>query len=445
MTRLVNRRTILRGMLRGAAVTVGIPFLECFLNSNGTAMADGRPMPIRFGTWFWGLGMNKQIFIPKKVGNNYDLPEELESIRPVKKYINVYNNYRAITDGNPNLCHYTGWVILRCGRPPSDKQSVPNESIDVSVADAIGGGTRFTSLEMAATGNPKDSFSFRSIDAVNPPEVSPLKFYKRVFGPEFQDPNSPNFSPDPILMLRKSVLSAVREDSVKLEKKLGSADKMRLDEYFTSLRSLEQRLELQLQKPPPTKACHIPGAPADVPVGLEWDLVAERHNLMTDILVAALACNQTKVFNMVYSESFAATIKKGVPSNHHAITHEEAMNEHGYQTLHSWFVRRAMESWAYFVSALASVREGERTLLDNTLVFAHSDQELAKLHTIEGIPMMTAGRAGGRLRSGIHADGRNEDVATQVGLTIMRAMGMDVYEWGKGSMRTSKVVDGILT
>ena len=441
----MNRRTVLRGMLGGSAVTVGLPFLECFLNSHGTALANNAPIPVRFGTWFWGLGMNKQIFLPDKVGPGFDLKEELAAIKPVRDYINLFSNYRIYTDGRPALCHYTGWVVLRCGQAPLDRESVPGESIDVTVADVIGGGTRFRSLEMTATGNKRHSYSFRSARAVNPPEISPIALYQRVFGPEFQDPNSPNFRPNPELMMRKSVLSAVQEDSARLTKTLGSADRTRLDQYFTSLRSLEQRLALQLEKPPPALACRIPSAPPkDIPTtGTDADLVLTRHNLMTDILVAALACNQARVFNMGYSESFATTTKKGVPNAHHPVTHEEQLNEQGYQPTHSWFIRRSMDAWAYFVSALAAVREGDRTLLDNTLVFAHSDQETARLHTMNGIPMMTAGRAGGRLRSGVHVDGRSA-VATQVGLTLMHAMGIEKHQWGVGSMRTVKVVDGIL-
>ena len=68
MNTIFNRRTVLRGTIMGAAVTVPIPFLDCFLNGNGTALADGSAMPVRFGTWFWGLGMTKSIFVPKKTG-----------------------------------------------------------------------------------------------------------------------------------------------------------------------------------------------------------------------------------------------------------------------------------------------------------------------------------------------------------------------------------------
>ena len=68
MTKQISRRTVLRGMLGGAAVSVGLPLLDCFLNGNGTALAQGAPLPVRFGTWFWGCGMNPDRWVPSDGG-----------------------------------------------------------------------------------------------------------------------------------------------------------------------------------------------------------------------------------------------------------------------------------------------------------------------------------------------------------------------------------------
>src|ERR1700744_428549 len=103
----LNRRKVLRGVVNGSAVTVALPLLNCFLNGNGTALADGTAMPGRFGTWFWGLGMTKSIFVPKKLGAGYDLPEEMEALKAVSSNINVFTNYIAYRDTYENLCHYT--------------------------------------------------------------------------------------------------------------------------------------------------------------------------------------------------------------------------------------------------------------------------------------------------------------------------------------------------
>jgi hypothetical protein len=103
-----------------------------------------------------------------------------------------------------------------------------------------------------------------------------------------------------------------------------------------------------------------------------------------------------------------------------------------------------MESWGRFVGKLAAVKEGDGTLLDHTLVYAHSEHDTAQSHSLDGIPMMTAGRAGGRLRTGIHVSGKEEKPATQLGLTLLRAMGSSEVGWGRGSMKTTEVVGEIL-
>ncbi len=444
-TRSATRRRVLRGVLGGGTVAVSLPYLDAFLDDNGAALAAGSPLPLRFGTWFWGLGMDSEIFVPKKTGADYDLPEQLKALDRVKQHVNVFTNYNVLTDGRPNLCHYTGWVVLRCGGAPAGKGALPGESLDVTIADTIGDGTRFRSLNMTATGVARNSYSFRSADAINPSDISAVEVYQQVFGSDFQDPNSANFTPDPRTMTRKSVLSGVLSETKVLERSLGTADRLRLDQYFTSIRELEDRLDLQLQKPPPAQSCVVPSdAPHEMPVGLDVELVSARHRAMTDLLVMALACNQTKAFNMVYSASSSSLVRKGSERVHHTITHEEPIDpDLGVQPQAAWFVGEAMREWAYFVEALARVQEGDGSLLDNSLVYAHSDCELAKVHALQGLPMFTAGRLGGRVRAGQHLDGNGEP-ATRVGYTIQKLMGAPIGSWGTRSMETAREVSEIV-
>ena len=121
----MNRRRVLRGILNGAAVSLSLPFLELFLNESGTAMAaTGQPLPERFGTWFWGLGIDPGIFIPKTFGANYDIPEQLKPLADLKQHINIFSNFDIATDGKPNICHYTGWVAARTGVVPPGRGDV---------------------------------------------------------------------------------------------------------------------------------------------------------------------------------------------------------------------------------------------------------------------------------------------------------------------------------
>ncbi len=441
----VSRRRILRGMMNGAAVTVALPYLDCFLNSNGNALASGEPMPVRFGTWLWGCGITSQIFVPKTIGPNYELTEQLAALKGYQQHVNVFTNFDVNTDGRPNLCHYTGWVATRSGEAPTGRDVLPRPSLDVLIADEIGATTRFPVLGLAATGNPRSSVSFRSADQINPPDTTPADFYTRIFGPEFRDPNSPTFTPDAYTMARKSTLSVVKEQSDSLRKTLGAADLAKLDEYFTAVRGLENRLQIQLEKPAPALACKVPtGAPKEPPAGIDSVDLGKRHNLMVDIAVMALACNQTRVFNMVYSEPQSTTTRHGESRPHHASTHEEGIDgKLGYQPTNAWFIARAMEAWAYTVKSMADFKEGDGSLLDRSLLFAGTESNLAQKHDLRGVPMMTAGSAGGAIKTGIHVDG-NGRPGSAVGLTAMRAMGLKLGEWGVGAMKVQNSVSEVV-
>jgi len=440
----ISRRRFLQGTLNGGVVTVGLPLLDCFLNDNATALADGTPIPQRFGTWSWGLGMSEAVFVPKKTGAGFDLPPEIQTLAPIQEHINLFTNFHVFKDAAPNLCHHSGWVLLRSGIAPLTAENKPGETIDVTVARKIGNDTRFRSLSATATGDVRDSFSYENGNSVNAPEWSPLRFYQRLFGTGFNDPNAKTFTPDPRVMVRKSSLSVVLDDARKLDKELGVDDRARLDQYFSGVRDLERRFDLQLQKPEPREACVVLAEPEDLPSGLDADLVAKRHRMMTDLMLMAVACDQTRVFNMFYASAFSATIKPGYDKPHHTATHEEAVDEElQYQPNVSWFTRRAMDEWAYFVGALANFREGDGSLLDSSLIYATTDQSFAKIHSIKGIPMFTAGNLGGRLKTGLHVDGGGSP-GTRLGYTAMKLLGVELPHWGDKSNTTSAEIGEIL-
>jgi len=443
MRRTISRRTVLRGMLGGAAVSVGLPLLDCFLNGNGTALAQGAPLPLRFGTWFWGCGMNPDRWVPAAEGADYDLPPELEALADVKQHVSVLSGFNTVLDGRPNLPHWTGVMATLTGSVPRVEPEVPAPTLDTLIAARIGTSTRFRSLEVNATGVPGQSYSRESESIVNASTVSPLELYTRIFGPEFFDPSEGPFVPDPKTVLRQSVLSAVREDAARLERQLGSHDKQRLDQYFTSLRQLENQIAVSLM-PPDLAACRRPSAPEGENPGTELAQAQSTHRLMTELLVFALLCDQTRVFNMLFSWGTSELRKSGAQTAHHQYTHDELVDQAlGYQPEATAFVLESMDAWAWFVDRLASTPEGDRTLLDNCLVLAHSESSFAKSHQVTTLPVMIAGRAGGRLVPGLHVRGNGEPV-TRIGLTVQQTMGLPVSEWGTGSLQVSRPVGAIL-
>ena len=320
----LSRRRVLKGMLNGSAVTVALPLLDCFLNENGTALASGLQMPVRFGTWGYGLGGTTSVFVPKKYGPNYDLPPEIQSWARVREHINLFTNSKGYLDGTSNRCHYSGWVIARTGIAPTDR--IPGETIDVTLTRQLGKATRYSSLTATANADVTTTYSYINADTPNPAEWSPLKFYTRLFGPEFQDPNASAFTPDPRVMVRKSVLSGIMDQTHALEKTVGAADQARIDQYFTGLRELERQFEHRLTKPEPIAGCQPHDPPVEPPMTTEVEAVKLRHRMMTDLMVMALACDQTRIFNMAFSPASSDLIKPGYEKPHHTCTHEEPVD-----------------------------------------------------------------------------------------------------------------------
>jgi hypothetical protein len=442
----VTRRRLLRTTFCGAAATLCLPILDMALDDNGEAFAGTRgPLPVRFGTWHWGCGMNPSRWIPAKTGAEWEITPELEHLAPYRKDFTLLTGYGAMLDGRPNDPHVSAVWALRTGYAPRSRTDIPDPSFDHLIAREIGGGVRFRSLEMAATGGDLDSYSTAGGGALATPEPTAVTLYQRVFGPGFQDPNAASFTPDPNIQLRHSVLSRFSEERATLMREVGAADRDKLDAYFTSLRELETKLALELEKPAPAEACMAPTAmPAGYRPSTEIEAVTTNHKRMVDVLVMALQCHQTKVFNMVFSPSLSTLRKAGQGDTHHTITHNEAVDEKlGYQPEATWYSQRSIEALGYLIDRLGAAKEGGKSLLDNMLVYAHSDTSSAKVHALEEMPVIMIGRAGGRVKTGLHLREPGAPV-TKTALTAMRAVGLGTSTFGRDSMTATQVVSGLL-
>jgi hypothetical protein len=439
MRKLTTRRRVLRGMLGGMAVSVGLPFLDCFLNPNGTALADGAPLPIAFGSWFQNLGLNPGRWKPGSVGTGYENNVELQVLDPFRDRMNVISGTQYFLDGRPLETHVSGVQIATMGSIPLGVDSDP--SLDTTIADVIGANTRFKSIEISLSGG-RQSLSRRKGGAINPSEASPAALYARVFGPDFKDPNAAEFTPDPRVLARRSVLTAVADERRDMMKRVGTGDRARLDEYFTAVRQIEQQLELEMQKPAPLKDCSVPEPVTQTDVGKNVEAVARNNKLFAGLMAHALACGQTRVFNMNFGTQGLRT--PGGVRDWHSLTHEEPIDPKlGYQRDVTWFINFATGTFAQFLHTLDSYREGAGSVLDRTLVLWQTDHGYARTHTMDDLPILTIGRAGGRIRTGMHIVA-NGDPSTRVGLTVQQAFGVPLNTWGRLSNATSKPLTDIL-
>lgn len=424
----LSRRTMLRGLLGGgAAVTIGLPALEIFLNNNGTAYAGDSSFPKRFGIFFWGNGNLPERWVPAGNGPDWELSEQLAPLASVKEHITVVSGMKVMTGNSvPHVCGPLG-MLSGAPFPNGDTTTFALPSIDQVIAQAIGGETRFRSIELGVQPGGQ-GFSYNGPHSVNPPETSPAALFQRLFGPGFVLPGT-NATPDPRLALRQSVLDVVKADADRLKGRLGSSDKARLEQHLDGVRAVEKQIQKMQENPPSLAACAVPAEPKpDYPDVDGRPPMSDISRVMSDILVMALACDQTRVITDWFSQPVNDVLYPGCTMGHHELTHDEPNPQ---PQVHS-IVLYTMTELAYLVGALASVAEGDGTLLDHMAMLVTSDVSYGRAHSIEEYPILIAGTANGALKNGIHYRAPSSDNTSKVLLTLARSMGLTLDSYGQG-------------
>src|SRR6185312_6600127 len=235
---------------------------------------------------------------------------------------------------------------------------------------------------------------------------------------------------------QKSVLSVVAEDRKRVMRSLCAADRSRMDQYFTSVRQTELQMEAELQRPNIAAKVSIPQAPsANIVANNAWPNLQVVTPMMARLGAIALATDQTRVFNLSVSSPQNQMFVPGDPLGFHQSTHEEPVDPRlGYQPRVAKYNIESMELFASFLKELDAIQEGDGTLLDHSLVMAFTDQAYARIHSVDGLPILVAGGASDRMKTGHHIPGDNSPVS-RVGLTVQKALGVSVDNWGQESLQ----------
>ena len=448
------RRHFLRGSLAGAAVAVGLPALEAMLDGNGSALADGRPLPRRMGIFFWGNGIRHKRWVPAAQGANWQLSEQLAPLSRVKPYINVVTGMNVKTGNEQG--HHAGTVGILSGRPmvsqphPSSAyaSTFGGPSIDQVAAAAIGGQTPFRSLEIGVSRQVTENegttllyLSHRGPDAPNPPEYDPERLFDRLFGAAGRPGSAPGATAGRASALGagrnlgKSVLDLVAEDTRRLGRALGGPDRQRLEQHLGSIREIERRVTQPWPHPGRWAESGRPTAIALPPGAFPH---AARSEQMSRLCALALACDLTRVFSFMFSGSVGETVywEVGEDKSHHQLTHDE---EGDQPTVHAGTVF-VMRQFATLLEVLAATPDGAGNLLDNAVILASSDTADGREHSLEDYPLVVAGRAGGALRyPGVHYRSDRGENTSKVLLSVLRAAGvaLDFFGAKGGAVDTS--------
>jgi hypothetical protein len=231
-------------------------------------------------------------------------------------------------------------------------------------------------------------------------------------------------------VLRKSVLDAVTADLNGLKAKVGTADKARLDQHAENIRSIENRIAATTAPGSAAQAmCNKPVNPGSFPDMSGKEMIEERTKGMSALIAMALACDQTRVFSMMFSGSVCGTVywQVNATGGHHDLTHNEA----GDQPLVHASTVFTMQQFANLLSALKAVPEGAGNLLDSCAILASSDTADGKAHSITDYPILVAGRAGGALKyPSVHYRSTSKENTSTVLMSMLRAVGVPLTEFG---------------
>ncbi len=448
---ILNRRTVLRGALGGVGIAVGLPPLEAMFNANGTAYAQSNAaIPKRLGLFFWGNGVKLDRWVPSTTGAGWTPSPSLQPFATagVKDYVNVVTGMN-IKSGNERGHHsgltgiMSGAALIAEPHPNSNYVSTYSQpSIDQVAAGVIGTTTRFKSLEVGVSKKVVDGegttlhyLSHNGPDSFNPPEYNPVNVFNRLFGTDFVPPMGGTPVVDVTKTLRKSVLDAVLADMNTLKGRVGATDKIRLDSHMNNVRSLENRLVSATPTlPPGSTACVRPATPTK-PSTSGGEPIKATNKAMSDLIAMALACDQTRVFSVMFTGSVGYTVFSdiGITTGHHDLTHDEAGDQPQVQASTVY----TMEQFAVLLAALKAIPEGAGNLLDSCAILASSDTADGRDHSITNYPILIAGSAGGKLKyPSVHYKSNGENT-TMVLLSILRSVGLSLTEFGTGGGRVT--------
>ncbi len=453
-TRSIHRRTLLRGFLGAGTVAIGLPVLEAMLDRHGEALADGSPLPRRFGVWFWGNGTHPGAWAPQTLGPGWQATGLLAGLDAVKDSISIVSggNLPVLKTHNPHVEGAVG--ILAGGNPllhPSysgqnndwDFLTVPLPSVDQIAATHLAELTPFRTLTLAVTpvhtadagsnNAPGTAISYISHPApyvFNPPIMDPTELFTKVFGMITPGETTPE------AIARARVLDAVREDTAALRTRLGKNDQTRVDLHLEGIYELQNRLKNLTAG---GEYCVMPTDPGNP----ESDRL--RARAMAELVAMAFACDLSRVVSLEFSSPAShvdypdiGITGAGLGTSFHEYEHQKGYDANVLTGLAYFF-----ELYGDFIAALRAIPEGEGTVLDRCCILGTSDVSGGWDHAMTDFPLLVGGSAGGALVPGIHTSlgGTN---ATRVPLTCLQAIGAPVDTFGSDQLAANQPVAELL-
>jgi hypothetical protein len=442
----ISRRTVLKGM----GVTVALPLLDAMVPAR-TAWAKTVAGKVRLAciemvhgsAGATTFGAAKNMWSPAAVGREFDLtPTSLISLEPYREYLTIVSNtdvrnaeaFEAPEIGGDHF--RSSAVFLTQAHPLQTKGSNvrAGTSMDQYYAQRFGQDTAIPSMQLCIetvdqAGGCSYGYSCVYTDTISwagPGDPLPMIRDPRVV---FDQLFGIGATPEERALRRvedRSILDTITASVARLKRDLGAADRARLSDYLDDVREIERRIQKVEAQNTSGDPRELPGAPAGVP-----DSFAEHVKLMFDLQAVAFASDITRVFSFKLGRdaSSRAYPESGVKTGFHPASHHQEREDRiaDFAKINTYHV----SLMPYFLEKLKNTPDGDKNLLENTMVLYGSPMGNSNVHNHKRCPLFLAGHAGGTLNGNLHLKAADGTPMANVMLTLMHNLGLDdVQQFG---------------
>lgn len=419
-------------MLKSTTTAIALPFLDAMMPRGVFASMTNTvaPAPLRMAFAYVPNGVHMENWTPKEEGTNYQFTPLLSKLSDFKKDFSVLTGLtcdkaRANGDGPGDHARSMA-AFLTCSQPKKTAGADlrAGVSVDQVAAMKLGHATKLPSLEIGCdrgqnAGNCDSGYScaysnnlsWRSEQTPMPKETDPKQVFERLYGrPKNEDD-------------RLSILDSVLDDAQSLEAKLGGSDRRKLDEYLTSIREMESRLQRNKKENVEIKPT------IEKPGGIPKEY-SDHMKILADLQVLALQSDITRFSTFVFANEGSNRSYKfiGVPEGHHDLSHHGGDKEKHEKI--SRINQFHVEHLAYLITKLKSVKEGNGTLLDNMMLLYGSGIGDGNRHNHDQLPILLFGKGGGKLNPGRHIKYKNDTPIANLYLAMLQRLGIEQKRFG---------------
>ena len=430
---MIRRTTPLsrRTMLRGAGASLALPWLEAMMPSGASAAARA---PVRMAILYMPNGVREDMWTPEGESRDFTLSPTLQPLADLKSELIVPTNLwnQSAKGGEGHYIKTAGYLTCTTvSKTLGVDLNCHGTSMDQLAAQKAGTRTPIPSLELGIApvttgvdtnvGYTRVYGSHISWSGPTSPlakELNPRLVYERLLRSTRPRTNS---AKDDLLLLDE-----VQADARLLRDKLGAADRQRLDEYLTGVRSVEERVgragKVRQTAWKPRTAITSSAPPEEPP-----KQYAGHVRLMLDMIALAFQTDTTRISTFMFGNAVSNqnfSFVDGVNGSHHSLSHHmnDADKLRQYQIINRWHV----EQYGYLLRKLRSMKEGERSVLDNSMIVFGAGLRDGNKHDPHNLPVVVAGRAGGRLAAGRHLTFEKDTPLAGLWLALLDAFGTPV-------------------